>query len=224
MNDSNYIYFYSQNVCLINYLISVFLCGLAALSCLVLPSDACELTLDRNTAHRRLSLSDYWEQATKVEGDQPYPDHPERFDFQRQVLCEDVLTGRCYWEVERTGPVNIGVTYRGITRKGRGNDSLLGKNNKSWRLYCDDDDDDNDRYSAWYNGSKTVIRLRPPGSTRVGVYLDRPAGSLSFYRVSLNASRRLTHIHTFWTTFTQEDLLPGFWLNDNGSSVFLSMY
>ncbi|CAL8277924.1 unnamed protein product [Gadus morhua 'NCC'] len=46
----------------------------------------------------------------------------------------------------------------------------------------------------------------------VGVYLDRPAGSLSFYRVSPGgggSSDTLKHIHTFWSSFTQEDLLPG---------------
>ncbi|CAL8253522.1 unnamed protein product [Arctogadus glacialis] len=46
----------------------------------------------------------------------------------------------------------------------------------------------------------------------VGVYLDRPAGTLSFYRVSPDgggSSDTLTHIHTFQSTFTQEDLLPG---------------
>ena len=154
----------------------------------------------------------------RVEEDQSYPDHPERFDSQDQVLCREGLTGRCYWEVERKGGVYIGVTYRGITRRGWGNDSLLGWNNKSWRLLCDDD-----RYSVRYNGSKTFIHLHPLNSTRVGVYVDRPAGSLSFYRVSPGiggSSDTLTHIHTFWTTFTQEDLLPGFGLW-SGSSVSL---
>ncbi|KAK0149237.1 E3 ubiquitin/ISG15 ligase TRIM25 [Merluccius polli] len=143
-----------------------------------------------------------------AEEDQSYPDHPERFDSQPQVLCREGLTGRCYWEVERRGWVDIGVTYRGITRRGGGKDSLLGGNNKSWSLDCHDGG-----YSVWYNGSQTSIPLPPSGSTRVGVYVDRPAGSLSFYRVSPGvggSSDPLTHIHTFWTTFTQEDLLPGF--------------
>ena len=155
-----------------------------------------------------------------VKEDQSYPDHPERFDSCPQVLCREGLTGRCYWEVERRGGVVIGVTYRGITRRGEGGDSNLGYNNKSWCLQCHDG-----RYSAWYNGSVTDIRLPPPVSTRVGVYLDRPAGSLSFYRVSPGvggSSDTLTHIHTFHTTFTQEDLLPGFWFwSGSGSSVSL---
>ncbi|CAL8277552.1 unnamed protein product [Gadus morhua 'NCC'] len=60
----------------------------------------------------------------------------------------------------------------------------------------------------------------------VGVYLDRPAGTLSFYRVSPDgggSSDTLTHLHTFWSSFTQEDLLPGvgFWGLGRGSSVSL---
>ena len=153
--------------------------------------------------------------------DQSHPDHPERFDSQVQVLCREGLTGRCYWEVEWRGVVAIGVTYRGITRRGGGEDSRLGMNNKSWSLYCTDGG-----YHAWYNGSRTSISLplSPPRSTRVGVYLDRPAGSLSFYRVSPGvggSSHTLTHIHTFWTTSTQEDLLPGVGFSASGSSASL---
>ncbi|KAK0132764.1 NACHT, LRR and PYD domains-containing protein 12 [Merluccius polli] len=183
--------------------------------------NACGLTLDPNTAHRRLSLSEDHREVMVVGEDQSHPDHPERFDYQVQVLCREGLTDRCYWEVERRGRVTIGVTYRGITRKGRGDDSKLGYNNKSWSLYCYDDG----VYTVWYNGSNTLISLLPSVSTRVGVYVDRPAGSLSFYRVSPGvggSSHTLTHIHTFWTTFTQEDLLPGFgfWF-DSGTSVSL---
>ncbi|KAK0154764.1 NLR family CARD domain-containing protein 3 [Merluccius polli] len=182
------------------------------------PLNACGLTLDPNTAHRRLSLSEDHRKVMRVEEDQSHPDHPERFDSQYQVLCREGLTGRCYWEVQRRGIVNIGVTYRGITRRGRGDDSMLGWNNKSWSLYC------HDGYFVCYNGSVTFIPLPPSVSTRVGVYLDRPAGSLSFYRVSPGvgeSSHTLTHIHTFWTTFTQEDLLPGFRFYGSGSSVSL---
>ena len=152
----------------------------------------------------------------EVGEEQSHPDHPEGFDCMVQVLCREGLTGRCYWEVERRGGVGIGVTYRGITRRGKGGDRLLGGNNKSWCLYCDDDG-----YYAWHNGSGTDLPLPPSGSTRVGVYLDRPAGSLSFYRVSPGvggSSHTLTHIHTFWTTFTQEDLLPGFGFRPGSSA------
>ncbi|XP_056441096.1 uncharacterized protein LOC130378342 [Gadus chalcogrammus] len=181
--------------------------GTANHSAELLVFDACDLTLDPNTANGHLSLSEDNRKVRWVGEDQSYPDHPDRFDSWPQVLGREALTGRCYWEVEWEGEVEIGVTYRGITRRGGGGDSLLGGNNKSWVLYCSDD-----HYSARYNGTGTALPLRPAGSTRVGVYLDRPAGSLSFYRVSPGgggSSDTLTHLHTFWSSFTQEDLLPG---------------
>ena len=173
-------------------------------------------------AYRELSLSeDNWK-VTWVGEDQSYPDHPDRFDSWHQVLGREALTGRCYWEVEREGWVDVGVTYRGITRRGGDGDSWLGGNNKSWSLLCYDDG-----YSAWYNRRETALPLPPAGSTRVGVYLDRPAGSLSFYSVSPGgggSSDTLTHLHTFWSSFTQEDLLPGLrvWEWGTGSSASLS--
>uniref|UniRef100_A0A8C5A656 B30.2/SPRY domain-containing protein n=1 Tax=Gadus morhua TaxID=8049 RepID=A0A8C5A656_GADMO len=184
--------------------------GTANHSAELLVFDACDLTLDPNTAYRRLSLSEDNKKVTGVGEDQSYPDHPDRFDSKDQVLGREALTGRCYWEVEREGVVGIGVTYRGITRRGGGDDSWLGQNNKSWSLDCRDG-----RYIARYNGRGTYLPLRAAGSTRVGVYLDRPAGSLSFYRVSPGgggSSDTLTHLHTFWSSFTQEDLLPGVWV------------
>ncbi|XP_030204121.1 NACHT, LRR and PYD domains-containing protein 12-like [Gadus morhua] len=180
---------------------------------------ACELTLDLNTAHRELALSEDNRRVMPVEENQSYPDHPERFDSWKQVLCREGLTGRCYWEVEWEGEVYIGVAYRGIARRGAGNDSGLGWNSKTWSLVSRDGG-----YSAFHKGSRTTVPLPPPCSNRVGVYLDRPAGSLSFYRVSLGvggSSDTLTHIHTFQSTFTQEDLHPGFSFRNLGSSVSL---
>ncbi|CAL8289991.1 unnamed protein product [Lota lota] len=180
---------------------------------------ACELTLDPNTAHRDLTLSEDNRKVTMVKQKQSYPDHPERFDSQCQVLCREALTGRCYWEVEREGGVSTGVTYRGITRREGGGNSRLGENSKSWSLNCSDG-----CYTAWYEFRSTAKRLLPAGSNRVGVYLDRPAGTLSFFRVSPDvggSSDTLTHIHTFQSTFTQEDLLPGFVVYGYDSSVSL---
>ncbi|XP_072547031.1 NLR family CARD domain-containing protein 3-like [Salminus brasiliensis] len=72
-----------------------------------------------------------------VKEDQPYPDHPDRFDHYQQVLSVESLTGRCYWEVERTGYwADIAVSYRGIRRKGGGDDGyILGEGGQSggWR-------------------------------------------------------------------------------------------
>ncbi|XP_041659292.1 NACHT, LRR and PYD domains-containing protein 4E-like isoform X1 [Cheilinus undulatus] len=174
---------------------------------------ACELEVDTNTVHRRLKLSDNNRTVTEVEEDQPYPDHPDRFD-RHQLLCRTGLSGRCYWEVEWRGGVNVSVSYRGIRRRGNMEECWFGSNNQSWSLICSDDG-----YCVYHNNIGTKISSSSsPSSGRVGVYLDHPAGSLSFYRVSSN---RLIHLHTFNTTFT-EPLYPGFGFGfDPGSSVSL---
>ncbi|XP_067084519.1 neoverrucotoxin subunit beta-like [Osmerus mordax] len=170
----------------------------------------CELTLDPNTAHRDLSLSEENRKVTSRRVEQPYPDHPERFENYPQVLCREGLSGRCYWEAEWSGRwrVYIAVTYKGMSRRGLGEDCRLGHNNKSWSLECDDNS-----YSAWHNNKRTVIPAPPSSSHRVGVYLDWPAGTLSFYTVS---SDTLTHLHTFHSTFT-EPLYPGFYVGLDSS-------
>ncbi|KAJ8367092.1 hypothetical protein AAFF_G00331150 [Aldrovandia affinis] len=61
---------------------------------------SCQLTLDPNTAYRGLRLSEGNREVTRARQDQPYPDHPERFDSYAQVLCREGLSGRSYWEAE----------------------------------------------------------------------------------------------------------------------------
>ena len=173
-------------------------------------SDFCELTLDTNTVHRKLKLSDNNRKVTRVEEDQSYPDHPDRFDV-CQLPSRNVLTGRCYWEVEWRGSVSISVSYRRIRRKGDIEDCVFGWNDQSWSLWCD-----GDRYSVYHNKRQTVLSSSS-SSGRVAVYVDCPAGTLSFYRVS---SDSLIHLHTFNTTFTQP-LYPGFRLWSTHSSVCL---
>ncbi|XP_041960827.1 uncharacterized protein LOC121719377 isoform X3 [Alosa sapidissima] len=165
---------------------------------------ACELTVDPNTAGRNLSLSDGNRKVTRASEKQLYPDHPERFDWKYQVLCRESLSGRCYWEAEWSGDAaRIAVAYKSIKRKGEADDIIMGLNAKSWSLRCSPDS-----YSAWHNNKHTVIPSPSSRSRRVGVYLDWPDGTLSFYSVS---SDTLTHLHTFHSTFT-EPLCPGFWV------------
>ncbi|XP_072566769.1 NLR family CARD domain-containing protein 3-like isoform X5 [Paramormyrops kingsleyae] len=170
---------------------------------------SCQLTLDPNTANSRLSLSEGNRKVTWGAEQQPYPDHPERFDCWPQVLCRESLTGCCYWEAEWSGDrAWIGVTYKGIRRKGRSADCELGYNDKSWMLFCSPDS-----YSVRHNNKQTVIPIKPSGSRRVGVYLDWAAGTLSFYRVS---SDGLTLLYSFTSSFT-EPLCPGFRVYYNSS-------
>ncbi|KAJ8262695.1 hypothetical protein COCON_G00151520, partial [Conger conger] len=196
----------------------------------------CRLTLDPNTAHRGLSLSEGNRKVTHTPGrEEPYPDHPERFESVCQVLCRESVCERCYWEAECSvsggGWVDIAVTYKGIRRKGRDEDCVFGFNKNSWSLWCR-----KHSYSVWHNNNRT--RLPAPPSPyhragvcddgagagvcgyRVGVCVDRPAGTLSFYSVS--DSDTLTLLHTFHTHFTQHTpLCAGFRVGWGEGSVSL---
>uniref|UniRef100_A0A8C4XBX9 Uncharacterized protein n=1 Tax=Erpetoichthys calabaricus TaxID=27687 RepID=A0A8C4XBX9_ERPCA len=169
-------------------------------------SDFCPLTLDINTAHRDLHLSEGNKKVTCGGTWTKFPDHPDRFDYCYQVLCREALTGtRCYWEVECSGDwMEIGVAYKGLSRKGGGRECGLGENDKSWSLWCS-----HSQCSVWHNNQQTVISA--PYSPRIGVYLDWPAGSLSFYSVS----HTMTLLHMFNTSFT-EPLYPGFYCGCQG--------
>ncbi|XP_078022502.1 NLR family CARD domain-containing protein 3-like isoform X1 [Epinephelus lanceolatus] len=174
---------------------------------------SCELTIDANTVNRKIKLSDNNRKVTHVKEDQSYPDHPDRFDPCPQLLCRTGLTGCCYWEVEWRGGVSISVSYRGIRRRGDRAHCGFGENDQSWSLTCSDGG-----YIVWYNNTATFISSSSSSSSgRVAVYLDYPAGTLSFFTVS---SDTLIHLHTFNTTFT-EPLYPGFWLWSPDSSVSL---
>ncbi|XP_072235754.1 NLR family CARD domain-containing protein 3-like, partial [Leuresthes tenuis] len=182
---------------------------------------SCQLTIDTNTVNKELKLSDNNRKVILVEEVQSYPDHPDRFDDWPQLLCRNVLTGRCYWEVEWRGAVYISVSYRGISREDESLANVFGWNDQSWSLSCSDGG-----YSVWHNERETYSSSSSSISSsssssvshRAAVYVDRPAGTLSFYRVS---SDTLIHLHTFNTTFTEEPLHPGFTVWFPGSSVSL---
>lgn len=165
-------------------------------------TDACDLTMDPNTAHRHLSLSEGNRKVTWEKVEIRYPHHPDRFKFKEQVLCREPLSRRCYWEVCWSGEgVHIGVAYKRIKRQGQGEDCWLGHNDESWKLYCC-----RDSYTAWH--CKKSIFKSIPCSTRIGVFLDWEGGTLSFYNISTDTNT-LERLHTFYVAF-QEPLYPGF--------------
>ncbi|KAM4521266.1 tripartite motif-containing protein 16-like [Fundulus diaphanus] len=152
---------------------------------------SCEITLDPNTAHSYLLLSEGNRKVTLMNQPQSDSSHPDRFTgLWFQVLSRESLTGRCYWEVERRERVSVAVAYKNISRAG--NECLFGANDKSWALDCYQG-----RYEFGHNNIWTSIS--DPGSSRVGVYLDHRAGILSFYSVS----ETMTLLHRVQTTFTQ---------------------
>ncbi|XP_040001211.1 E3 ubiquitin/ISG15 ligase TRIM25-like [Xiphias gladius] len=165
---------------------------------------SCRLSLDPDTAHPTLILLEGPQGAHCGEEPQSYPPHPQRFDSVAQVLCrEGQFGGASYWEVEWRGGgwIDIGVTYRGIGRKGGGKPCLLGRNENSWRLRCT-----HAGYAAWHDNRKTTVAAPP--CPRIGVFLERQKGVLSFYSVS----DTVVLLHTFQCLFSQP-LYPAFRLD-----------
>ncbi|XP_043954684.1 tripartite motif-containing protein 16-like [Gambusia affinis] len=149
-----------------------------------------EITLDSNTAHKKLLLSEGNRKATLKNQQQSYPDHPDRFTNSFQVLSRESLTERCYWEVEwRGGGVVVAVSYKDISRA-----EAFGSNDKSWSLYCTTEKKRNRLYH-----NRVKIPIPGPVSSRIGVYLDHRAGILCFYSVS----ETMTLLHRVWTRFTE---------------------
>ncbi|XP_059425729.1 NACHT, LRR and PYD domains-containing protein 3-like isoform X2 [Carassius carassius] len=171
----------------------------------------CDLTLDPNTVHNQLSLSESNKKLLYNSKPMSHPDHPERFDGLPQVLCKERLSERSYWEAEWSGLGDMVVSYKGIPRKGKGDDVRFGTNDKSWILCCFAE-----KLYTWHIVEETDITPPAPPSNKFGVYLDEPAGILSFY--SISDTNTLRHLHTFNTTFT-EPLYAGFVLYTNSVSL-----
>uniref|UniRef100_A0A3P9DAC7 Tripartite motif-containing protein 16-like n=1 Tax=Maylandia zebra TaxID=106582 RepID=A0A3P9DAC7_9CICH len=147
-----------------------------------------QITLDLNTAHPQLILSEGNRVARLTIKKQLYPDHPDRFTQRQQVLSRESLTGRCYWEVEM-GPASatVAVTYKDISRTG--DESEFGCNDRSWAL----------ENSVEFIHNSMSNTISGPRSARIGVYLDHSAGVLSFYWIS----NTMTLLHRVQTTFSQ---------------------
>ncbi|KAJ8289451.1 hypothetical protein GJAV_G00001450, partial [Gymnothorax javanicus] len=193
----------------------------------------CHLTLDPNTAHRELFLSEGNRKVTHTPGrKESYPDHPERFKHCEQVMCRESVCERCYWEAEwsvrKRGWVFVAVTDKEIGRRGGGDDCGFEWNKNSWCLVCDEK-----FYVIWHSGKQTHLSARPIPYRRagvcnddgrgvcvyrVGVYVDRLASTLSFY--SIPDSDTLTLLHTVHTHFNRHTpLCAGFAVKNSSVSL-----
>ncbi|XP_038123171.1 NACHT, LRR and PYD domains-containing protein 5-like isoform X2 [Cyprinodon tularosa] len=171
---------------------------------------ACTLTLDSKTAHKNVLLSDGNRKVTWVEKEQPYPDHKERFEHYAQVLCEQGLQERCYFEVDVVEPCTVGLAYKSINRKGDTVNCRFGMNEKSWSQSCS-----GHGCYIWHKNNGTFVSsLR---CSRVGVYLDYEAGSISFYKVSNDSC---SHLQTYKDLRFSEALYPAVELHPHSSAFF----
>ena len=190
---------------------------------MVFPSDVTDLTLDQHTANGYLTLSDGRKKAT-CGAWQKYHDHPERFENNPQVLCKQGLSDRHYWEVDwstkGTQSVYVAVAYKEIDKKIDKSQNQFGNNNMSWAFGQHSTLLRNLSLRAYHDGQIEELSFPRNGCSKVGVYLDHPGGTLSFYEVSQST---VDHLHTFRHTFT-DPLYPGFWINAKSNYAHLNRF
>ncbi|XP_026077798.1 E3 ubiquitin-protein ligase TRIM39-like isoform X5 [Carassius auratus] len=170
---------------------------------------AVDVTLDPDTAHPDLILSDDGKQVRDEDITQKLPDKPERFDYCVYVLGkEGFSSGRFYFEVQVKGKTDwdLGVARESINRKGR---IKLRPRDGYWTVALRNGDE----YKASDDPSVSLsLRVKPQ---RVGVFVDYEEGLVSFYDVESSS-----HIYSFTAQSFTEKLYPLFspCTNDGGKN------
>ncbi|XP_050950097.1 NACHT, LRR and PYD domains-containing protein 3 isoform X2 [Labeo rohita] len=176
---------------------------------------AVTLTFDPRTANEYLHLNENNTVAVCKMEKQHRPANGERFDKCNQVLCCEPLTGRCFFMADVIGTgVHIGVACKGIKRKGANDSVRLGRNKMSWCLCCS-------KNLSVAHDTKTESLTKPlqtESTRKIGVFLDREAGSVFFYRMSPEPEL----LYMFDAEFPQDqELYAAFSIQEPDSSVRL---
>ncbi|NWH75822.1 BT1A1 protein, partial [Piaya cayana] len=133
------------------------------------------VTLDPETAHPDLVLSEDCKGVRRAEGRRDLPDNPERFDYWPFVLGrQGFLAGRHRWEVEVGGGGDwaVGVARDSVRRKGR---LSLCPRGGIWGV-----EKWGGQLRALTSRKVTPLPLRRV-PRRVGVHLDCGGGTVAFF-------------------------------------------
>ncbi|KAM6926557.1 E3 ubiquitin-protein ligase TRIM21-like [Lycodopsis pacificus] len=138
---------------------------------------AVDVTLDPDTAHPNLILSDDGKQVKCGNKKKNLPDNPKRFDHWLNVLAKQSFSsGRFYYEVQVKGKTkwDLGVARESINRKGN---ITMSPQDGYWLMCLSDKNE----YEACDDPSVTLsLKSRPQ---KVGVFVDYEEGLVSFYDV-----------------------------------------
>ncbi|XP_048059556.1 E3 ubiquitin-protein ligase TRIM39-like isoform X2 [Megalobrama amblycephala] len=145
-----------------------------------------DVTLDPDTAHPQLILSDDGKQVRHGDIWQKRPDKPERFDRYGIVLGKKGFSsGRFYFEVQVKGKTDwtLGVASEFIDRKGS---ITLRPSNGFWTVA----QRNGNEYLAFADSRVSLcLRVKPQ---RVGVFVNYEEGLVSFYDVESSS-----HIYSY---------------------------
>ena len=138
---------------------------------------AVDVTLDPDTAHPELILSDDGKQVKHGDVKKKLPDNPERFDYCVCVLSKQSFSsGRFYYEVQVKEKTDwdLGVARESINRKGN---ITLRPQNGYWTICLRNK---NEYYALADPSVCLSLKCRPE---KVGVFVDYEEGLVSFYDV-----------------------------------------
>ncbi|XP_061588752.1 E3 ubiquitin-protein ligase TRIM39-like [Cololabis saira] len=168
-----------------------------------------DVTLDPDTAHPELILSDDGKQVYHGDVWKNLPDNPERFSQCVDVLAKQSFSsGRFYFEVQVKGKTDwtVGVARESIDRKG---DITLSPEDGYWTVCLINVNE----YKA---NDDPPVRLHPSSPPeKLGVFVDYEEGLVSFHDVDAAAL-----IYSFTGCSFREKLHPYFspLLNDGGEN------
>ncbi|XP_051236990.1 E3 ubiquitin-protein ligase TRIM21-like [Dicentrarchus labrax] len=170
---------------------------------------AVDVTLDPDTAHPKLILSDDGKQVKHGDVKKKLRNNPERFDNCVYVLTKQSFSsGRFYYEVQVKGKTvwDLGVVRESINRKGI---ISLRPQNGYWTIRFRNK---NEYQAAAGPSVRLSLKSQPE---KVGVFVDYEEGLVSFYDVDAAAL-----IYSFTGCSFTEKLYPYFGpsLNDGGKN------
>ncbi len=158
-----------------------------------------DVTLDPDTAHPKLILSDDGKQVSHGDIEQEVPENPKRFN---QGFCvqakQGFSSGRFYYEVHVKGKTkwNLGVIRESINRKGI---NKLTPVNGYWTVILRNENE----YIACESPAVSLsLRVKPE---KVGVFVDYEEGLVSFYD-----AQHISHIYSFTGQTFTDKLYPYF--------------
>ncbi|XP_037389826.1 nuclear factor 7, brain-like [Pygocentrus nattereri] len=170
---------------------------------------AVDVTLDPDSAHPKLILSDDRKQVRHGDKRQNLPDKPERFDCSLCVLGkEGFSSARFYYEVQVSGKTKwtLGVATESSNRKG---EITLSPEDGYWTVWLRNETE----YEALDSPSVPLSLKQAP--QKVGVFVDYEEGLVSFYDVESRS-----HIYSFTGQSFTEKLYLYFnpCINDEGKN------
>ncbi|XP_023284940.1 E3 ubiquitin-protein ligase TRIM39-like [Seriola lalandi dorsalis] len=165
---------------------------------------AVDVTLDPDTAHCSLVISQDGKQVADEDTELELPDNPKRFKKFPEVLAkEGFTTGKFYFEVQVKGKTLwiVGVVKESVDRTG---DAKLSVKDGFLTFGLNEG-----KYTASQNTATITLKEK---LQKVGIFVDYNEGVVSFYDVDSKS-----HVYSFTGCHFTEKLYPYFFPGNNDS-------